>query len=55
MPKKIQKYKVKERKRGGKRWHYTRPVGTKGEAQQFAKAMRKLYGDRFVYRVVKAK
>lgn len=55
MPKKIPRYKVKEKKRGGKRWRFTRPVGTKSEAQQFAKAMRKIYGDRFVYRVVKVK
>lgn len=54
MAKKTERYRVKERKIGGKRWRYCYgSIGTKAEAQSFAKAMRKQFSDRFVYRVVK--
>ena len=49
-------YCVLEKKRGGvrrRRCHGS--LGTKAEAERFAKGMRKNFGDRFTYRVVKAK
>ncbi len=49
-----QLYRCKETPRGGKRGRYCNQLGDKSHVEGFARAMRKLYGDRYTYRVVKA-
>ena len=52
----MQLYCVMEKKRGGvKRRKCGYSTGSKRDAEGFAKAMRKNFGDRFTYRVAKVK
>lgn len=44
-------YYVTETKIGGKRARRCRVRGTKAEAQEFQKSMKKLYGDKFTYKL----
>ena len=56
MPKSKVLYCVAETKRGGKRRRYCGgSTGTKNYAGEFAKAMRRNFGDKFTYRVVRKK